>query len=473
MNERQKLLKSATSMLGALQKGQHSTQEEKRIELMVEKRFNEYLAKMGTVGTPVTLQKGFTYDIEEGDEVPAEYQDASDYMKDMVRTSVLKSRGKDDEKWLREDLQLFNDKALTVAHAVRRPIHTLKMWQEFNAKMGKSASFAKAIDNATSGKGLEWIPTEFSSMFIDRMEGQYQVFNLFDRVTIPMGLGTLKVPAMGGVAQLYKISGSTDDDVAKILATQPGTRNISLTPVKLGARVELEVDAIEDAAVALVDIIQTELITAATRTLDEVVLSGDISTTHQDTDVTNDADARKSWDGLRRIATIIDASKTVKFDLSNAAIAIADIKQAVQAMASGINLYNNVEDLVMIVNQFGYWQLIVLTQVLTRDLFGDAATITNGRLTGIFGIPIIQSQKIRSDLNATGTYDGTTVDRTEFIFVNKRAYLVGDKRAVTIKSEEVLATDRMRSVITLRKDFKHKFQDDQPTVTIQYNGTTT
>jgi len=50
--------------------------------------------------------------------------------------------------------------------------------------------------------------------------------------------------------------------------------------------------------------------------------------------------------------------------------------------------------------------------VRTVDKYGQFATVLNGELGKIDGIPVIVSEKIRENLNASGVYDGTTTTKT-------------------------------------------------------------
>jgi HK97 family phage major capsid protein len=382
-----------------------------------------------------------------------------------VRKMIETPHAMQKDKNLAEDLQRWNDRVLIVSQIMKRHPTELNIYRKF--REGQT-ELAKALDTATSGKGLEWMPEQFSAEFIQRMESNYQIANTIAHVIIPKGIDTLKLPAAGTAASIYKLTGSSSDDITKIQTTTPGTRNVTLDPVKLGARVEVESDMDEDSAVAVSDYVNDELNLAAARGIDDICINGDTSTTHQDSDVTSNADHRKSWNGFRKhtlSGSKIDTSDTVN---------VANWRLMWSKLQSGIEQYGQPEDLVALAELNGYLRLLVMAEVLTRDKFGDQATVTTGRLKEIFGVELQQTSRVRADLNASGVYDGITTNRTIIQVFNKRAYVIGDKRAITVKSEEDIETDRTKFVITARLVLAPKYDVSTQSITAQmYNINTT
>lgn len=368
------------------------------------------------------------------------------------------------EKDFAHDLQQWNDRVIIVSEIMKRHPSELGIYRKF--REGQT-ELAKALDTATGGKGLDWMPEQFSAEFIQRMESNYQIANTLQHVIIPRGVDKLKLPAAGTAASIYKLTGSSADDIAKIQATTPGTRNVELDPVKIGARVEVESDMDEDSAIAVSDYVRDELNLAAARGIDDICLNGDTRTTGMiDSDVTSAADARKSWDGFRRMT--LAAAKVNTADVVN----VANFRLMWSKLQSGIHQYGQPEDLVLLAELNGYLKLVVLSEVLTMEKFGGRATVATGALTEIFGMALQQTSRVRSDLNASGVYDGTTMTYTIIQVFNKRAFVIGDKRAITVKSDDDIETDRMKFVITARLCLKSKYDATQP-VTAQLYGIST
>lgn len=91
----------------------------------------------------------------------------------------------------------------------------------------------------------------------------------------------------------------------------------------------------------------------------------------------------------------------------------------------------------------------------TREVYGDLATVVTGELARYQGIPIVTSEYMRSDLNATGVYDATTTNRTGILLVNYTRWWVGMRRPIRVKIQEDLPNqDRWLLASYQRLDFK-------------------
>tara|TARA_Y100000310_G_C20517766_1_gene732078 strand:- start:617 stop:1054 length:438 start_codon:yes stop_codon:yes gene_type:complete len=137
-------------------------------------------------------------------------------------------------------------------------------------------------------------------------------------------------------------------------------------------------------------------------------------------------------------------------------------------MSLARNIYNRrLEDIAMYTSNVAYINYHRAAPVITRDLAGEDATFFNGFLSNFMGpgnFQLNDSAVIRNDLNASGVYDGTTTDRTTALVFNKKSFIVGTKRAVTIKSDENIVTDRRRVVLTMRIGFMNKYASTEPDV---------
>jgi len=91
-----------------------------------------------------------------------------------------------------------------------------------------------------------------------------------------------------------------------------------------------------------------------------------------------------------------------------------------------------------------------------------------GELGKYQGIPIVVSDYCRSDLNATGVYDGITVNRTAILLVNTTRAFIGTRRPVQTKiSEDLPNQDRWLISSYQRKDFQ-MFTQSATEVSISY-----
>ena len=84
-------------------------------------------------------------------------------------------------------------------------------------------------------------------------------------------------------------------------------------------------------------------------------------------------------------------------------------------------------DMAFIVPISSYYALVTDTNVVTVDKFGPQATILNGQLGSLYGVPIIVSEHIRTDLNASGVYDAITTTKTCACAVNRNEWVMGQR----------------------------------------------
>lgn len=455
------LVRKAADILEAAEKDKYQKKSEERVKEEVQtelRKIKKYGVDIGEENA--TSHPNFHPDYSDVEKLPE-----TDIYKSIHMPAETQKNGIGVD--LAKDLQRWNDRVIFTAILTKRHPKTLNIWRQF--ALGESV-LAKALSSASTatGAGYEYVPTVLSDQFVVRMESEYKIANTIQHIKMPARAGTLDVPGAGSAISFYKISGSTADDISKITASTPGTRKISLTPVKIGARVEWETDMEEDSAVSIADYIRSEFVTGAARSVDDALVNGDSNLTSPlDSDLTSAAAVRNCFDGLRKLSPSgcqIDSSDIMS---------VNTFRQVWRTLKNTISEYGDPEDLVCLANQDGYLRMLVMGEVLTRDKYGNMATILSGKLNDVFGIEVQKTTRVRDDLNASGNYDATTTNRTILQLYNKNAFLIGDKREVTIKVDEDISVDRYESVVTMRFDFKSKYESDEEICGILYNLNTT
>jgi hypothetical protein len=190
--------------------------------------------------------------------------------------------------------------------------------------------------------------------------------------------------------------------------------------------------------------------------VEDSIVNGDDSVTHMDSDITSAASNQKAWKGLRKLA--LAASSTVSF--SGGAVS----KTGLDSMRKLMGKYGtNPKELVWVVGPSAYAQLLNIDEVATVEKFGPQATVLTGALAVFRGIPIVVSEFVRENLNASGVYDGTTTNRTVVHLANMRRFYVGMRRPIRVKVQQDARSeyDRWQLVSYQRLDFKgHKQAGD-------------
>ena len=129
---------------------------------------------------------------------------------------------------------------------------------------------------------------------------------------------------------------------------------------------------------------------------------------------------RTVWNGLRFLSQA--AQKT---DAANAVLTAAMLR----TNRSKMGKYGARSDqLAHIIGVKSYVSLLADVNVLTIDKYGPNAPILTGELAKVDGVPIVLSEYVRQDLNATGVFDNVTTNRSLALTVNRRGFLLGQRR---------------------------------------------
>ena len=416
-------------------------------------------------------QSGHEYQSSDDARAETENGTNSELIKKMVDTPADKFRGREE---VVSELQKHNDTCIVLSHFLKRHPQELNYYDTY---FRKNTELAKALDNTTAGSGLEWIPTVFSADFINRMEQNYEVTSTFPSVEIPQGTDSMKIPGAGSGISVAAYGTQTSDNLTSanwIGAATPGSRNITLTPVKMAVRVEIEEEAVEDSIVNVVqDITIPEMQVAAAKGIDDGVINGDNEGgTHMDAagGVSDANDPRKNFLGLRKTAiggNFADNS----VDGGGDSISIADIRTLLGGFKDGTTneVFYDPPNMRLLCPLKTYLDLLTISEVLTRDKIGEAQmTIDKGQLASVLGIPIIRTELIRA-ASATGVLAGSGNTLGSAVIYHTNAFVVGQKRDVTIKSREEIETDRRRFVLTFRTAFGSRFVAAKKVAGMVYN----
>ncbi|HAW49716.1 TPA: phage major capsid protein [bacterium] len=363
------------------------------------------------------------------------------------------------------ELQQKSDEILILSTLLKRDPRETKLWKDFK---GGHSELEKAMARSVSGAGAEWIPTAFSADLIDRVRMASIVAKIHDRITMPSNPYTL--PIVGSDSVAYRVPEATDvpENVPKIKASRPGTRKVTFSATTLGVRVIFSEELNEDIIIPILPFLRQNIILALAAGQETTVINGDISATHMDNDVTDALDARKSWNGYRKTAipgAKIDLGGTLSLEK------LRSIKKALRKYG----IYPS--ELCWIVGTSGLDQILGLNSstaprdlVLTPDKYGPNITnLIEGEQCRVDNIPVMVSEHVREDLNASGVRDGVTVNKTIIILVHRRSFMFGDRRLVTIKTAENIETDQTLLVVTQRLDFQALQPTTDPLVGIGYN----
>ena len=330
----------------------------------------------------------------------------------------------------------------------------------------KFQTIAKAMDSETAGEGKEWVPGSFSNDLITAMKLQLKVAALHTRINMPTN--PYSFPVAGADAVAYLASQATSDTATKLKASTPGSADgLTFTAKKLAARILASEELTEDSIIPILPFLRDQIVSALATAEETATINGDTAGGHMDSDVVDADDARKTFDGYRKLAPAAS-----KVDLG-AAFNV----EGVRGIRAKMGKYGvDPSKLAYITSIVGYFKMLDIkdaagnSPIMTLDKYGPNATILTGELAKFDNIPIVVSEHVRVDLNATGVYDGVTTTKTELLTVYRPALVYGDRRQVRVRTKEDFETEQIIIVGSQRLDFKALVAGaNQPIIGVGYN----
>jgi HK97 family phage major capsid protein len=298
----------------------------------------------------------------------------------------------------------------------------------FDSYYGKNvlAPRLKAFGSTVVGAGDEWVPTAVAAQYIEEYELVREVAAKFRQINMPSDPFDMPVQTDVTKARIQA-------EGAGLAGTNFGTDRIRLDAIKLTEFMPLTEELNEDSAPAILGLVRSEVVEAQVRAVESAILNGDDSVTHMDNDTAGGPAnlAEKAWKGLRKLAIDNSANGSLE-DFTAAVVDIAGLRSMREAMGKfGINP----RELCWITTTKTYNQFLALDEVTTVEKFGSMATILQGALSALDGIPIVISEFARDDLASTGvnTLAGPNT-RSSVLLVNHRRFYMGVRRPIRVKA---------------------------------------
>lgn len=322
----------------------------------------------------------------------------------------------------------------------------------------------KAFGTTVSGHGAEYIPTLIASTYIPELELAFDLQGRFREIRMPSS--PYDLPVVKDVLKAQKVS-----EGAAAAAREFGTGKLTFRASKIESFYTVPEELNEDSAPDFLSIAREELLLSHQRAVESAIISGDDDGTHidSDTQALSALLAEKLWKGLRRQAISNSANggtKSFGAGLSTA----GGIDMIAKMKRHGVNKAN----MIWVVGPAVYAQMLGLPELITVDKAGPAAaTILKGAVAAWLGIPVVVSQFMREDLNATGVYDGVTTTKGGILLVNAARWYVGMRRAPQIRVVQDLPNyDRYLLAAYQRLDFQgHAQSASEVSVCYGYNIT--
>jgi HK97 family phage major capsid protein len=340
-----------------------------------------------------------------------------------------------------------------------------EVYQEYIGRT--EALFAKNINTANTGEGLEWVPDEVkSSQFIDRVRDAALFAGKFTQFT--MTGKRFSVPSLGGDAGVFLVPELSTGRAGH--PTTPESKPVSAEVIflagKIGVAALYSRESTEDMTIQTGTVIGNNVARNMGDTIDNATLFGD---TDQSFHTNWGATAGVTiFDGLVKQASVNGHEAPAALAARLGWQALGDsLARMGQKAGSRFSMTNTGA------NGVGFWvswpsffHLVAEedstygpSPIVTLNQYGPNATILDGEAARIFDKPIIPSEFVRTDLAATGAYTGTpdaTGNDTCAVAANFGAWGLGTRRGMEMRTlTEVYAeSDAIAIVSFWRGDFQ-------------------
>ncbi len=290
-----------------------------------------------------------------------------------------------------------------------------------------------------------WVPTNFSATLEDEISLTLMVAALHREVTMPTNPFKLPVKTGGTVAK--RKSGGPGTNVTNqagegfVTSPTPAVSGVAQSAISttaptldaatLAVDTDISDEADEDAIVAVLSVIRTDIVDGLRDALEDAIINGDASTTHRDEDITSGDDPRTAWDGYREI------SLAASTEVDHGATTLT--ASAVRAIRAKMGKYGvNPRELTWVTGINAFNQFLDFPELLTLDKYGSSAVILTGEVAKFDGIPLVISEFIREDLDNTATVpfsEDTTDDITQVLLVRRDQFVRGNRRDIRVETD--------------------------------------
>jgi len=310
-----------------------------------------------------------------------------------------------------------------------------------------------------SSYGDEWVPTLMNAILWRTIRLNTNVLPLFDQFDMPSQ--PYDYPKEGSDPTGYKVAEATDEsqlviDAGPYADSKIGSGKVTFTAGKVGMMSYWSEEQAEDGIVDPNQQHRDQFGVYGAHLIDKLLIHGDetagasettnISYYGQNVGTTRDI---LVIDGLRHEPLV--TTTTDKVDVGS--LTVDDISGVRKLMGTAGKYGFNTSQLFLLTDTASYYKFTDLSEVLTVDKYGPAATILTGELARIKGIPIVVSEDYGLT-DSSGYVNGTAGSNVygQFLVVNRAGIKVGWKRRPRIFVGQVPFSDAWYIMMSARLD---------------------
>jgi HK97 family phage major capsid protein len=340
---------------------------------------------------------------------------------------------------------------------LNRLIHQAKACQQ---------GYGKSLTSTGAGTGDEFVPTDLSAQLLRQFFLASNLAAVFAAKEVEMPTDPFVYPLSTTRPQFYN---ETVENTAAT-ASDPATSNTTLQTVRLVGQTNFSYELDEDSIIAILPMLQMLLAEGAADAWEDVLINGDTTGTHQDSDTASGSAKlpAKAFKGFRKLSLAVSGLKT---DISSAGAGANSSYLAVRKLLKKYG--GDPRKLIWVASPTTGIAMQGVAEVVSIEKFGSRATIVTGEIAALQGIPIIQSERVREDVNASGVYDASVTTKATVHCINLDRFITGYRRQLMVEVWKDIQSGKNVVVASMRKAFT-PIQTPSTTITscaIGYNFT--
>lgn len=334
-------------------------------------------------------------------------------------------------------------------------VKELRCYKEFE---GLRNHLTRALDSATTGEGVEWVPTGYSAQIRAKVAVQLRAAGLIQSFMLPTNpwifpfetaLPTVQKVSETTTAQAapYDLSGATE-----MYGSGEPTGKATFTLKKHRALQVVSREFEEDTIAATMSWLQDRTAYAIARGRERTLING-ATGTHIDNDLAGGAASipEKTLNGIRKFWSGLSGATAVG---AGAATPTSAMYRQLRALMGefGVDIANNV----WLVSPLGMMHMMSMSQVQTLEKYGAGATIVNGEIGRLDGSPVVLSGIMKDNLHTTGVNaSGQSNNTTQILCWNTLNWAWGEKPGMGLEAVRLPIVDQTVLVLFDRFDLQY------------------
>jgi len=315
--------------------------------------------------------------------------------------------------------------------------------------MDELVNAIKKALSTSAGYGGDFLPIPLATDFIRLVTEKTFCRQVFRVINMPNKIYDFP-KILSGPKVYYESTEGTE-----AVETSMTTGTIRLIARKFIAQLKSSMELFEDANNDFDEIIRQHFASGMAEAEEETILIGDRSHTATAASEAAATDAnwytkdhRLAWNGLLTLGGDIVGTLSVgnraanRVDAAGASMSTLVARQLLYNLGKYARRYS---DIVLIVNPWSANQLLDDSKLVTLDKYGPKATIISGEFGKLYNKVTVLASDFCTDGYGVATHKGNVV--------------IGDRRLIKLKNEELISSDSKRYVISQRADMAVEYQD--------------